>query len=104
MELVRPGGRVLAVRDYGRDDMASLRDTSGASRPSGSPARLEAPFIAGGWKIRVIHCFWTFASLDEARAFAGSFGDHGRTVGQVLTRPRLTHNLALYHRTVSAPS
>ena len=104
MRRVRPGGRILALHDYGRDDIRTLIDTAARSGPSSSPDRHESPFLAGGWKIRVIHCYWTFADLDEARAFAESFGDRARSVAQALTRPRLAHNIAVFHRTVPAPS
>jgi hypothetical protein len=48
----------------------------------------------------VIHCFWTFDAIEDARSFlAGAFGDAGRLVGQDLKRPRLSYNVAVYHRT-----
>ncbi len=55
-----------------------------------------------GFKIRVLHCWWTFDSLDEARAFLdAAFGEAGRTVAGRLTRPRLSYNVAVYHRTLA---
>ena len=43
-------------------------------------SRREGPFLAGAeFKIRVLHCFWTFASIEEAQAFlVEAFGETGR--------------------------
>ena len=58
--------------------------------PRLEPARGPVPARAG-FKIRVVHCFWTFASIEEARAFLGdAFGEAGEAVGAGLKRPRLS--------------
>ena len=43
-------------------------------------SRREGPFLRdGGFKIRVVHCFWTFASVEDAQAFLGeAFGSGAR--------------------------
>ena len=95
---LRPGGRLLVVHDYGRDDVSALRDPQSPEYRVWS--RREGPFLASaGFKIRVVHCFWTFASLEEARSFlADAFGATGEAVGARLKRPRLSWNVAVYHR------
>ena len=96
--VLRPGGRLLVVHDYGRDDVSALR---GSDAPEyGAWSRRDGPFLGGGgFKIRVLHCFWTFDSVDEAREFlAGAFGASGEAVGARLKRPRLSWNVAIYHR------
>lgn len=95
--LLRPGGRLLVVHDYGRDDIATLR----GDRPEyGTWSRRDGPFLGQGFKIRVVHCFWTFADLGETRDFlTAAFGDTARALGERLSRPRLTYNVAVYHRT-----
>jgi SAM-dependent methyltransferase len=95
--ILRPGGRLLALHDYGRDDVSRLF----GDRPEyGTWSRRDGPFLRGGFKIRVIHCFWTFDSIEDGREFLeAAFGDVGRTVGSDMTRPRLSYNLAVYHRT-----
>ena len=102
--VLRPGGRLLIVHDYGRDDVSRLRgdlpEYSAWSRRSG-------PFLSAGFRIRVIHCFWTFESVEAARTFlAGAFGSTGEEIAASLSRPRLTYNVAIYHRTrgETAPS
>ena len=95
--VLRPGGRLLVVHDYGRDDVSRLR---GDLPEYGTWSRRNGPFLSTGFRLRVIHCFWTFASLDEARTFlAAAFGDAGTKLGDGLTRPRLSYNVAVYHRT-----
>ena len=100
--LLRPGGRLLAVHDYGRDDVAELR---GPQPEYGTWTRRDGPFLASGFKIRVLHCWWTFASLEDAASFLGAaFGDAGRAFAERLTRPRLSYNVAVYHRTLGEES
>jgi SAM-dependent methyltransferase len=95
--LLRPGGRLLVVHDYGRDDVARLR---GELPEHGPWSHRTGPFLRNGFKIRVVHCWWTFESLEAMREFLGAaFGDGGRELGDRLTRPRLSYNVAIYHRT-----
>jgi hypothetical protein len=95
--VLRPGGRLLVVLDYGRDDVSRLR----GERPEYGPlSRRDGPFLRGGSKVRVVHCFWTFDSIEDAGGFLGdAFGELGRSVAADLTRPRLSYNVAIYHRT-----
>ena len=101
--IVRAGGRLLVVHDYGRDDVSRL-NAGGPERPEyGLWSRRDGPFLANGFKVRVVHCWWTFDSVDDARAFLGeAFGEAGQRFGAALTRPRLSYNVAIYHRTIGA--
>jgi hypothetical protein len=99
--LLRPGGRLLVVHDYGRDDVAVLR---GELPEHGSWSRRSGPFLGRGFKIRVVHCWWTFDSLEETQGFLGAaFGEGAQVVLDRLKRPRLTYNVAVYHRTFEDP-
>ena len=95
--LLRLSGRLLVVHDYGRDDVSRLR----GDRPEyGSWGRREGPFLTAGFRMRVLHCWWTFDSINDARDFLeAAFGATGREVGADLKRPRLSYNVAIYHRT-----
>lgn len=95
--VLRPDGRLLVVHDYGRDDVSRVL----GDQPAYSVwSRRDGPFLSAGFRIRVVHCWWTFGSIDEAREFLGdAFGDRGRAVGETLKRPRLSYNVAIYHRT-----
>jgi hypothetical protein len=98
--LLRPEGRLLVVHDYGRDDVSRLR---GDLPEYGPWSRRSGPFLANGFRVRVIHCFWTFDTIEAAQAFlAEAFGPDGEAVGAVLKRPRLSYNVAVYHRTRGA--
>jgi SAM-dependent methyltransferase len=98
--VLRPGGRLLVVHDYGRDDVAALRG-AGEWPAYGAWSRRDGPFLSGGFRIRVIHAWLTFESIEEAATFMGSaFGAAGREASVKLTRPRLSYNVAVYHRTV----
>lgn len=95
--LLRPGGRLLVVHDYGRDDVAGLR---GELPEHSTWSRRDGPFLSQGFKVRVVHCWWTFESIEAVRGFlADAFGAAGHELGGRLTRPRLSYNLAIYHRT-----
>jgi hypothetical protein len=95
--VLRPGGRLLVVHDYGRDDVSQLDDPELPEYRSWS--HRDGPFLQGGFRIRVIHCWWTFASTDEAaEVLEEVLGEPGQTLAATMTRPRLSHNIAVYHR------
>lgn len=96
--VLRPGGRLLVVHDYGRDEVSALVGGDGPQYREWS--HRSGPYLRdGGFKIRVLHCFWTFPTVEEARAFlAEAFGRRGESVGASLKRPRLSWNVAVYHR------
>lgn len=95
--ILRPAGRLLVIHDYGRDDVSRLQP----DRPEyGAWSHRNGPFLNGGFRVRVLHCFWTFDSQEATTAFlAEAFGDAGRDVAATLKRPRLSYNVAVYHRT-----
>lgn len=97
--VLRTGGRHLAVHDYGRDDVSRLN----VERPEyGAWSQRTGPFLTGGFRVRVVHCFWEFPSPELTSAFlAAAFGETGAGVAATLKRPRLSHNVAVYHRTRS---
>jgi hypothetical protein len=98
---LRPGGRILVVHDYGRDDVSRLRP---ADLPEyGAWSRRDGWFLRAGFKVRVIHCWWTFETLADAASFLeDAFAEPGRTLAATLKRPRLSYNVAVYHRSNEA--
>ena len=74
---VRPEGGLLVAHDYGRDDVSPLRDADAPEYRVWS--RREGPFLrGGGFRIRVVHCFWTFDTLADAASLLGdALGDRG---------------------------
>ena len=94
--VLRPGGRHLAVHDYGRDDVSHLH----GDRPEyGAWSHRLGPFLTGGFRVRVVHCFWEFDSQDTATQFlSDAFAEAGAALAATLKRPRLSYNVAIYHR------
>lgn len=97
--VLRPGGRLLVVHDYGRDDVSRFH---ASDRPEyGSWSHRGGPFLAEGFRIRVVHCWWTFASVDEAASLLRAA--FGPAAVDGLAKPRLSYNVAIYHRTKGEP-
>ena len=101
-KLLRPGGRLLLVHDYGRDDVWSLQPHIHDRVLEWSQRR--GPFLGAGFRLRVIHCWWTIDSVDHARILLHrGFGDAGAVVAERMRRPRLEYQVAVYHRTTAPP-
>jgi SAM-dependent methyltransferase len=95
--ILRPDGRLLVVHDYGRDD--HVRAEPAIADETLAWSRRDGWYLTHGFRVRVIHAFWTFADLDEAHELlAAAFGEGGRALADGLSRPRISHNVAVYHR------
>jgi hypothetical protein len=95
--VLRHAGRLLVVHDYGRDDVSRLR---GDLPEYGSWSRRDGWFLSNGFRIHVVHCFWTFETMVAVAAFLDeAFGATGAAIMAGLKRPRLSYNVAIYHRT-----
>ncbi len=95
----RSEARLLVVQDYGRDEVREL-----IGPPAGMSERARDRddwFLRRDFRIRVLHCWWTFDSLSDAHSLlADAFGEAGTSVGALLKRPRLAHKIAIYHRSL----
>jgi len=97
--LLRAGGRLMLVHDYGRDDVWSLRPDRRDRLVLWSQRR--GPFLGAGFRVRVIHCWWTFESIEQAQELlAAGFADAGVELAGRMKRPRLEYQVAIYHRSV----
>ena len=97
--LLRPGGQLLVVLDYGRDDLDVVR---GAERTASLVAwsRRDGWFLSQGFRIRVIHTFWRFETIEEGgELLRAAYGPAAEPAISRLRRPRLAHNVAVYHWT-----
>ena len=101
--LLRPCGRLLLVHDYGRDDVWNLWPDLRARQVEWSQRR--GPFLGDGFRVRVIHCWWTFESAEQARAvLEAGFGEPGVELADQMKRTRLEYQVAIYHRSAPALS
>ncbi len=101
--LLRPGGRLMLVHDYGRDDVWSLWPERRDRLLLWSQRR--GPFLRAGFRVRVIHCWWTFESVEHARdLLVAGFGESGAAVATLMKRPRLEYQVAIYHRAAAVPA
>ncbi len=100
--LLRPGGRLMLVHDYGRDDVWTLWPDRRDGLVLWSQRR--GPFLGAGFRVRVIHCWWTFESAEQARdLLVAGFGQAGLEVVASMKRPRLEYQVAIYHRSIPGP-
>jgi hypothetical protein len=98
--LLRPGGRLLLIHDYGRDDVWNLWPHLRDRQVDWSQRR--GPFLGIGFRVRVIHCWWTFESIEQAHDLLGAaFGEIGIKVADLMKKPRLEYQVAVYHRSVA---
>jgi len=106
MRILDPAGRMLVVHDYGRDDVTSLLGSPEREGQLMSWSHRQGPFLANGFKVRVLHCWWSWDTLDDAVGLLrDAFGATGAALGESMRRPRLSYKVAVYHRDHdSAPS
>lgn len=96
--VLRPDGRLLVIHDYGRDDVTQLLGDAEHATELTAWSRPNGPFLRLGFRIRVLHCWWRWATIDEAtEVLTLAFGDTGATVAASLRRPRLSWKVAIYH-------
>ncbi len=101
--LLRPGGRLLVLLNYGRDDIVRLLPPADRSLLDYASLRQrDTWFLRHGFKLRVIHGWWTFETVEDAASFlASGFGEAGADMAMTLRRPRLSHKMVVYHRTLA---
>ncbi len=100
--VLRVGGRLMVLQDYGRDDLDPLR---GAARTAELMAwsRRDGWYLRSGFRIHVVHAFWRAADLAEAgELLEAAFGPAGHAAAASLRRARIAHNVAVFHRPKAA--
>jgi SAM-dependent methyltransferase len=99
MRVLRPGGRLIALGYYGRDDVAELLDPEVASHATEATRRRTGWWIRHGFKIKVVHARIDLG--DEAAAMEllpRLYGDRGRAFLMGPHPSQLRVRLGLYHR------
>ncbi|MDQ3554657.1 MAG: class I SAM-dependent methyltransferase [Chloroflexota bacterium] len=103
--VLRPGGRLLVVHDYGRDDVSRLLHGDASEDDQVHQRRRDSWFLLHDFKLRVLHCWWTFESLEVAHdLLVSAFGQRGTEAAIAMRRPRLEYKVAVYHRSFGADS
>ena len=91
--------------DYGRDDLDVIRGPEQTARLV-EWSRRDGWFLSRGFRIRVLHTFWRFETIEEGgELLRAAYGPAAETAISRLRRPRVAHNVAVYHwtRDVAAP-
>jgi len=96
--ILRPGGRLLVVHEYARDDLSRLWPEE-RSRELVAWSRRDGWFLRHEFKIRVVHAFWTFPDLDALHELPTAvFGPRAEALLADVRRPRLSWKVVVYHR------
>lgn len=99
LRVLRPGGRLIVLGYYGRDDLASLLEPEVVAHALEATRRRTGWWLRNGFKIKVVHARIDLS--DEATALEllpRLYGDRGRAF-LMGPRPRsLQLKIGLYHR------
>jgi ubiquinone/menaquinone biosynthesis C-methylase UbiE len=99
--VLRPGGRLIVVGYYGRDDVAALLEPEVVAQAIDATQRRTGWWLRNGFKFKVVHARVDLAEPELAHALLPRlFGDRGRAYLMGPHRPFLRLNLGLYHRAV----
>lgn len=100
--VLRADGRLLLVEDYGRDDVRPLYADPEREARLVTASDRRGLMLGGGFRTRTLHCTWSFPSLEAATDLLSAlFPETGPGVAAGLTRPRLEHKVAVFHRSRS---
>ncbi len=100
--LLRPDGRLIVVLDYGRDDLDAVRGPEAAANLV-AWSRRDGWFLGNGFRVRVIHTFWRFDTIEQGGdLLRAAYGPAAEPAIGRLRRPRVAHNVAIYHWTRDA--
>lgn len=99
LRILRPGGRLVVIGYYGRDDVASLLEPEVVEHALEATQRRTGWWLRNGFKIKVVHT--SLRLSDEASAhelLPRLYGDRGRAFLMGPHPLSLDLKLGLYHR------
>ncbi len=98
LRVLRPGGRLVVIGYYGRDDLSGLLEPERVSAALDATQRGAGWWLRNGFKIKVVHARLELGDLETAqRMLPRLYGDRGlaRLMGAPTTSLRI--RLGLYH-------
>ncbi len=99
LRVLRPGGRLIVIGYYGRDDVASLLEPEVVAHAREATQRRTGWWLRNGFKIKVVHARLDIGDAETAHELLPRlYGDRGRTFLMRPHRSSLRLNLGLYHR------
>jgi SAM-dependent methyltransferase len=99
LRVLRPGGRLIAIGYYGRDDVSALLEPEVVRHVVEATQRRTGWWLRNGFKIKVVHARLDLGDEEAAHELLPRlYGDRGRAflMGPHPTSLRL--NLGLFHR------
>lgn len=99
MRVLRPGGRLIVIGYYGRDDVASLLEPEVVRHALEATQRRTGWWLRHGFKIKVVHS--RLDLQDDATAhelLPRLYGDRGEAYLMGPHRPTLELKVGLFHR------
>ena len=101
LRVIRPGGRLIAIGYYGRDDVAPLLQPELVAQAVETTRRRTGWWLRNGFKIKVVHARMDLEDPVVAHELLPRlFGDRGRAYLMGPHRSSLRLNLGLYHLAV----
>jgi SAM-dependent methyltransferase len=96
--VLRPGGRLIVIGHYGRDDVAALLEPEVIDHIMESTQRRTGWWLRNGFKIKVVHARLDLGGPRMAHELLPRlYGDRGRAYLMGAQRASLRLNLGLYH-------
>lgn len=99
LRVLRPGGRLVVIGYYGRDDVADLLEPEVVTHAREATRRRSGWWLRNGFKIKVVHARLDLGDPSIAHDLLPRlYGDRGRAFLMRPHRSSLRLNLGLYHR------
>jgi len=99
MRVLRPGGRLVVIGYYGRDDVGALLEPEVASHARAATHHRGGWWLRNGFKIKVVHARLDLGDADTAHELLPRlYGDRGRAFLMGPHPSSLRLNLGLFHR------
>ncbi len=98
LRVLRPGGRLVVIGYYGRDDVTDLLEPEVVEHARAATQRRSGWWLRNGFKIKVVHARLDLGDANTAHELLTRlYGDRGRAFLMRPHRSSLRLNLGLYH-------